>query len=183
MRSLAVSLVVVALWFCCVSGAGASGIEPYAGYCDPEGEMGGTFILGANFSIGPVAAAAPIFIEPGAAFWRKGYSVYGYSWSWTYIGAVCNARYDVAPEGSNVTFFPFAGLSLSLQRWSGKVSYFDPFSGQTTTADESDSEVDFGLRFGGGVAFPAGTMTFVARAGFETNGGADYLFLTGGLRF
>jgi len=152
---------------------GLEAIEARAGFADLEDEAGSTFILSAAADMGQLTE--DFGLEFNVDFWTKGWDAGIYDWSATNFGFLANGNYAFAMEGSFHPFV-FAGAGLLYQTVSADCDdcYLD--------ADES--EVEFSIDFGAGAYFGTGEgMTPTVRAGYNTNGGFDYLFIQAGLRF
>ncbi|MFH1844088.1 MAG: hypothetical protein ABIF77_12855 [bacterium] len=147
---------------------GLFGFEPRLGFVNPEDEIGSTFILAVTGDLGKLADQ--IKFEGTIDYWNKSYDIVGSTdeLSFKNLGFIGCARYDFPTEGSAVPF-GFAGLGIHFM--------------SASIGDLSNSEMEMGLQLGGGIDVPMGTNTFVGRAGMDFNGGANYLFLTAGLRF
>ena len=164
---------------------GPRGLEVNAGLVSPEDDIGSTFILGALMDLGEIVPS--LALEGGVDFWTKSYDfgMYGSTseFRYTNIGILGGVRYDFPVPGT-ITPFGFGALGLHVARASGEYSYTDPFSGTMMTEDNSATEMEFGIRFGGGAAVAVSPgVDFVARLGYDINGGANYFFVTGGARF
>lgn len=161
----------------CAQGIGLAGIEARAGFVIPEDPIDNTFLLGVTADLGELRPA--LHLEGGLDFWTKSYDIGMYDWRFTNIGVLAGVRYDFPVEGT-FTPFGFGGLGLHIARASGE--FTDPRTGGTQ--DQSDTEIEFGAHFGAGAEFEMSSgMGLVARFGYNVNGGADYLFVTGGLKF
>ncbi|MCK4548308.1 MAG: outer membrane beta-barrel protein [Candidatus Eisenbacteria sp.] len=163
---------------------GYNGIEAKAGLANGENSIGTALLLGATVDLGEIAPG--IGLEGSVDFWTKGYDIGGFGgsseWRFTNIAFIGGARYNF--PGSGLAPFAFGGLGLHIARASGEFSYFDPMSGQTVTNDSSNTDMEFGMQFGAGAEFGVTPLLkAVARVGYNINGGADYFFLTGGIRF
>ncbi|MCK4306483.1 MAG: outer membrane beta-barrel protein [Candidatus Eisenbacteria sp.] len=157
---------------------GLKAIEGRLGFVDiGEGSAGSTFMISGSADLGMLTP--DLGLEVGVDFWTKGWDVGYYEWSWTNIGFVGNIRYNIQTDGS---FRPygFGGLAICYQKWDWDCGDF--YGAGTWEADESG--IEFGLNLGAGAEFGSGKgMTPVARVGYTTSGGADYLYVSGGLRF
>jgi opacity protein-like surface antigen len=160
---------------------GLKGIEGRVGLASLESDIGSTFILSAAADMGTLIP--DLGFELNADFWVKSWddTVFGEKFSddWTNVAVLANVRYMFPMKG---TFHPFVfgGLGLHYFKFSSKCSGCE-FAG--TDASASDSEIKFGLDLGAGAEFNAGGLTPVVRLGYNTNGGVDYLFVQGGLKF
>lgn len=79
--------------------------------------------------------------------------------------------------------FVFGGLAFCLHSWDWEVPGCQAahYGG---ACDLDDSEIEFGVDLGIGADFSAGgSMIPTARAGYNANGGADYFFIQGGVKF
>ncbi len=162
---------------------GLKGIEGRVGLVSiDEGDAGSTFGISAGADLGELTP--DLGLEAGIDFWSKGWDAGNYSWSWTNIAFLGNVRYDFKTESS---FHPFAfgGLALCYQSWDWDI---EGCTGGGTIygdlCDFDDSSMEFGIDIGVGAEFGMGDgMTPTVRAGYNSNGGADYLFLQGGVKF
>ncbi len=155
---------------------GLEAIEARVGFADLEEEAGSTFILSAAADMGQLTE--DIGFELNVDFWTKGWDVGFFDWSATNFGFMANGNYAFPMEGSFHPFV-FAGVGLLYQTYSadcdGCIFDFD---------DADESEIEFGVDLGVGAYFGSGEgMTPTVRAGYNTNGGFDYLFIQAGLRF
>ena len=144
-----------------------------------ESGAGSTFGISGTADMGQLSET--IGLEAGVDFWKKSYDVGVYEWSWTNISLNCNGRYDFS-FSSDAAIFPyaFAGIVLSNQ----KVSWDSNNTLCTYGCDFDESSLEFGLNFGVAAEFGSGDgMIPVARVGYSTSGGADYFFLSGGIKF
>jgi hypothetical protein len=162
---------------------GFKAIEGRVGFADLEGEAGSTFIVSAGADLGNLSP--DLKLEGNIDFWTKGWDsedLWGvhttdWSYTWTMFGFIANLRYDIETQGN---FHPFLFGGLGLQYWKSDVDC----TGCDDWIDTSASDMEFGLNFGGGGDIGAGDgMMPTIRAGFNTNGGADYLYIQGGLKF
>ena len=143
-----------------------------------ETDAGSTFGLAVTSFLGPLTET--LGLEGNVDFWTKTFDVGLMELSWTNIGFGCNLRYDFSGEGST-KFYGFGGLSLNYVKWSSDYNGPDTYYG---FADLSESSTEFGINLGAAAEFGSGDgMIPVARAGYCSNGGADYLFIGGGLKF
>jgi opacity protein-like surface antigen len=162
---------------------GLKGIEARIGLVDIEGDAGSTFGLSATADLGTLGSQ--IGLEAGIDFWNKGWDagVPGSQWSysWTNVALLVSARYNISTEGSFKPF-AFAGLGFHLWKWSSEYDgAFDEWWGDI---DSSGSDIEFGVHFGVGAEMAMSpSMNLVGRAGYNSNGGADYLFIQGGVKF
>ena len=159
---------------------GLKGIEGRVGFADLEASVGSTFILSAAADMGMLSP--DLGLEFNVDFWTKGSDgFYGSSASWTNIAFLANLSYNFKMEGS---FHPyaFAGLGLHYLNYSYDCPLCDDYP-DYIEVDTSSSDVEFGFDVGAGAEFGSGNMIPVARAGFNSNGGIDYLFVQGGLKF
>jgi|GEM_PF-979815 len=166
-------------------GLGLKGIEPRAGFVNVTDDIGSTFLLGIATDLGEIVPS--LDLQGSVDFWTKSYDFGAFGaqseWRLTDIAVQGGVRYDFPVEGT-VAPFAFSDLGLHIARASGEVSYFNPWTSQTVTEDESNTELEFGIQFGAGTEVEVNSgMSFVARAGYSVNGAADYLFITGGLKF
>jgi opacity protein-like surface antigen len=152
---------------------GLKGIEGRVGLASLESDIGSTFIVSAAADMGTLVPE--LGFELNADFWIKSWDEEDWSDDWTNIALLANVRYMFPVKG---TFHPFAfgGLGLHYFKFSSKCSGCDEL-------DESSSEMKFGLDLGAGAEINAGSLTPVLRIGYNTNGGPDYLFVQGGLKF
>jgi len=162
------------------SNIGFKAIEGRVGFVDiGEGDAGGTFIVSAFADLGMLSEN--IGLEAGVDFWSKGWDAGVCEWSWTNIGFVGDATYGFGSGDGSVRPYGFAGIALAMQSWDWDCNYVGPYYNDSSF---DDSSMEFGFNFGVGAEFGSGDgMTPVARAGYNTNGGADYLYIQGGLRF
>lgn len=194
-RSITIAvLALAALGLVTSDGAaemGLQAIEGRVGFVSPENDIGSTFLLGAAADLGTLTPE--IRLEGGIEFWRKSYDLaWGYSAdqevSLTNIAFQLGGRYDIQ-SGGNFLPFAFAGLGLHMFRGSYSCSDCVPvYNGFTISGyedyDESESEMEVGFYLGAGGEFGSGSgMRPTARVGYNINGGADYFFVMGGLRF
>jgi len=176
--------VVLIAALICVSSVSASeialeGIEARLGFISiGETDAGSTFGIGATADLGMLSET--LGLEGGIDFWSKSYDVGLFEWSWTNISFNCNVRYDFGSNGDSSIFpYAFGGLGLNYQ----KASWDNP-QGVGVLGSYDASNMEFGINAGAAVEFGKGDgMIPVARAGYSTNGGADYLFISGGIKF
>lgn len=189
MKALFACLMVLALVAaaspCRAAELGLKALEVRAGLASLESSIGSTWMVSGGADLGKLTP--DLGLELAVDFWTKNWNqdfpYYDYNWDWTYtnIGFLGHLRYDFMKEG---TFRPFGygGLGLLYQK-------FDWGCGQGGChsylgTDLSVSKIRLGFDIGVGAEFGSGRgMTPVARAGFDTNGGVDYLYVEGGLRF
>jgi len=142
---------------------GLKGIEPRLGIVSPEGAIGTNLIFGATADMGNLAEQ--IRLEFALEYWKDSEGDASFS-NFALVPAV---RYDFTPD-SDVLFFGTAGLGLHFCK--------------ASVGSFSDSSAEIGLALGAGMEYPMGdSMNLVGRFGFDINGGADYLSITGGLKF
>jgi opacity protein-like surface antigen len=160
---------------------GLKGIEGRVGLASLESDLGSTFIVSAAADMGTLVPE--LGFELNADFWIKSWDedLFDVKWSddWTNIALLANVRYMFPMEG---TFHPFVfgGLGLHYFSFSSKCSNCTLVGGDESA---SDTSIKFGLDLGAGAEFNAGSLTPVLRVGYNTNGGPDYLFVQGGLKF
>lgn len=116
-------------------------------------------------------------LELGIDFWHKSWDYTDHSdFSWTEIAFLGSARYDF-PIDSPLIPFIFGGLNFDIFTAS-----VDPDPGYH--GDTSDTELEFGIHMGGGAEYPiTDKVNLTGRVGYNFNGGPDYAFLGGGLKF
>jgi len=153
---------------------GFKAIEARVGFVKPE-DIDGTFIVSAAADLGKLTP--DLGLEVNADFWSKSEGVLDEDWTWTNLGFLANVRYMFVTGSS---FHPFAFGGLGLHYW--KASWDCPQC-QGYLVDLSTDGIEFGFNFGAGAEFGKGNMIPVVRAGFNSNGGADYIFVQGGLKF
>lgn len=178
-KSLGIAIGVLLLIGALSAPALAGGItawEPRVGFVNIEGDIGSTFILALTAHGGELSPN--LFWEGTIDFWTKGYDITYYEWTWTNIGVIGGLRYEFPTDGGIVPF-AFGGLGMHYAKWSWD------YTGQTTgfwddLSNYDDSSTEFGIQVGGGARF---SEKFIARAGFDSNGGADYFFGTLGMLF
>ncbi len=161
---------------------GLKALEVRAGFANLEGNAGGTWIVSGGADLGKLTP--DLSLELGVDFWTKSwgedFALYNWDWTYTDFSVLGHLRYDFMTEG---TFRPYGygGLGLAYQHfgWTcgqGCHTYLG--------ADLSSSKMELGFDIGVGAEFGSGRgMTPVARAGYDINGGVDYLYVEGGLRF
>jgi hypothetical protein len=160
---------------------GLQALEVRAGFASLEGDAGSTWMVSGGADLGKLTP--DLGLELAVDFWTKGWDVGGiyadqWDWTWTNIGFIGHLRYDFVKEG---TFRPYGYGGLGLHYWSADLDCGEWCS---TWGDQSTSGIELGFDIGAGAEFGSGEgMTPVARAGFNSNGGADYLYIEGGLRF
>ncbi len=161
---------------------GLRGIEARIGLASLEGGGGSTFIVSGAGDLGWLGER--IGLEANIDFWTKSWDENAlfwdedWSWSWTNVGFLGNVRYFFPTQS---TFHPFAFGGLGLHYWNAS---WDCKGCEDFGVDRSTSGIELGLDVGAGAEFGSGDgMKPVVRAGFNTNGGADYLFIQGGLKF
>lgn len=182
------SAVIVLTLLALLVGAGAAqadlglkAIEARLGLADLEGDAGSTFIVSAAADLGKLTP--DLGLEFNVDFWSKSWGEdfvdYNWDWTWTNIAFLANLRY-MFKTGSS--FHPFIFGGAGLHYWDA--SWDCPLCGQYDyLLDEGSSGVEFGFDVGGGAEFGSGNMIPVVRAGFNSNGGANYMFIQGGLKF
>jgi hypothetical protein len=177
--------VLVSLAILCAGSAtaaeiGLKGIEGRLGVVSISDDVGSTFGLNLGADLGKLTP--DLRLEAGIDWWSKSWDVGDADWSWTNIAFLGNVRYDFAME-SSIAPFAFGGVALCYQSWNWKIpgchtSYL------VDVCDLDDSSLEFGVDLGVGVDFSKnGSMIPTARAGYNANGGADYFFIQGGVRF
>lgn len=163
---------------------GLKAIEARLGFADLDGGGGSTFIVSGGADLGRLTP--DLGLDVGVDFWTKNWGedygylgdAYDWDWTWTNIGFLCHLRYDFVKEGS---FRPYGYGGLGLHYWS--VSW-DCTGCESYGWDYDESGIELGFDVGAAAEFGSGEgMTPVARAGYNSNGGADYLYIQGGLRF
>ena len=195
-RSVTIAILAIA-GLCLSSSNGAAqiglrAIEGRVGFVAPESDIGSTFLLGAGIDLGTITPE--IRLEGGFDFWTKGYDAgYGFAtaeWSVTNFAVTCGARFDFPTGIEGFLPFAFGGLGFHYFRTSWSCEnctaeygiYGQPIS--YGNIDDSDSSMEFGINLGvGGEIQTGGSITPSARIGYNLNGGADYFFIMGGLRF
>ncbi|MBD3236552.1 MAG: outer membrane beta-barrel protein [Candidatus Eisenbacteria bacterium] len=160
---------------------GLEGIEVRAGLVNIESDAGSTIGFSGTADLGTLAEN--FGLEAGVDFWTKnwGEDIFGESWdyTWTNIGFLGTVRYEFPVEGD---FMPFAFGGLGLHLWNWSLDYDGPYS--EWAGDTDGSDLEFGFHIGAGAELPLSeSMNFAARGGFNSNGGADYLFIQGGVKF
>lgn len=160
---------------------GLKAIEARAGFVDiGEGDAGSSFLVSLFGDLGTLTDV--LRMEAGVDFWTKGWDLGCCSWSWTNIGFVADVRYDLGSGEGSFRPYTFGGLALCYQSWDWDCNDCGGWYLDVGTFD--DSSMEFGFNFGAGAEIGSGDgMTPVVRAGYNTNGGADYLYIQGGLRF
>jgi opacity protein-like surface antigen len=176
---LMVLALVAAASPCRAAELGLKALEVRAGLASLEGNAGSTWMVSGGADLGKLTPV--LGIDLGVDFWTKSWGESGIAdWTWTNIGFLAHLRYDFMTEGS---FRPYGYGGLGLHYWKASWdcgAWCDNWYG----ADLSTSGLELGFDIGAGAEFGSGEgMTPVARAGFNTNGGADYLYIEGGLRF
>jgi opacity protein-like surface antigen len=180
------AIILSALLATLLGAAGASaemgllGIEGRAGLASIQSDIGSTFIVSAAADLGRVTPE--LGIELNADFWFKSFNeeLFGAraSSDWVSFAWLANVRYVFPVQG---TFHPFVFGGVGLDYISVSSECSGCGFGDDTAG--SDSEIKFGLDFGAGAEFNTGGLTPVVRAGYNINGGPDYLFLQAGLKF
>ncbi|MFH1144922.1 MAG: outer membrane beta-barrel protein [Candidatus Eisenbacteria bacterium] len=158
------------------SNIGLRAIEGRVGLADLEGDAGSTFIISAAADMGTLTPdlGLEFNIDFLTKSWDRGYDDTSER-SITNLAFIANLRYAFKTQS---TFHPFAFAGLGFNYWSSDVER----SGGGDS--EGFSDIEFGLDLGAGADFGSGDgMTPTVRAGFNTNGGWDYLFISGGLKF
>ena len=156
---------------------GLKGIEARVGYVEiDEADAGGTFILSGGIDLGHFTPE--MSLEFGVDYWSKSFDVGQHEWNWSNIGFLGNVRYDFIKDA---TFRPFVfgGVAFCYQSW-------DVENCESSILSDlcDDSEVEFGVDLGLGADFSSGGGVIpTARAGINSNGGADYYFFQVGVRF
>ena len=157
---------------------GLKAIEARVGFTDLEGAAGSTFIVSGGVDMGKLTP--DIGLEFGVDFWTKSWGEGFFDASTTNIGFLANVRYNFRMEG---TIHPFAFAGASLHYFSSSASC-DGCGWLGENVDNSDSEIDFGANFGAGAEFGSGgSMVPLVRGGYNINGGMNYIFIQGGLKF
>ncbi len=171
-----------AVGFCATVEAGEMGlmaIEGRLGYVSiSENDAGGTFMLAASADLGKMTH--DLGLDVGFDFWKKSWGPSGCETDFTNIALGGNVKYAFETR-SNFQPYALGGLSLNFQKAS--LNCGEVFG---TLGDTSNSETEIGIHLGAGAEFGSRRgrgMTPVARVGFNTNGGADYFYISGGLKF
>ncbi len=156
---------------------GLKGIELRAGYVSiDEDDAGGTFILSGGLDLGKFTPE--MSLEIGVDYWSKSFDVGQWEWSWSNLGFLGNVRYDFLEDASFRPFL-FGGIAFCYQSWEVDKCQTALFGGIC-----DDSEVELGADVGLGADLSSGDGIIpTARAGYNTNGGADYWFIQGGVKF
>jgi hypothetical protein len=156
---------------------GLKALEARVGFTDLEGNAGSTFIVSAAADLGKLTP--DLGLEFNVDFWNKswGAEIVDADWTWTNIGFLANLRYMFKTHSS---FHPLIFAGAGLHYWDA--SWDCPGCGQYF-ADASTNGIEFGFDVGAGAEFGSGNMIPVVRAGFNSNGGANYMFIQGGLKF
>jgi hypothetical protein len=140
---------------------GLKALEARLGFVDPEKPIDNTFIVSAAMDLGRVTP--DLGLEINIDFWSKSQDVLGEDWTATSLGFLANLGYMFKTDSS---FHPFLFGGMGLHYW-----------------DADDAAIELGFDAGAGAEFGKGNMIPVARVGFNLNGGADYMFIQGGLKF
>jgi len=158
---------------------GLKGIEVRAGYAGlDEGDAGGTYILSGTLDLGKFTPE--LGLEIGVDYWSKSWDVGQWDWSWSNIGFLGNVRYDFVEDASFRPFI-FGGIAFCYQSWDWEIANCQ---GSVGLCELDDSELEFGVDFGAGADLSSGDgMTPTVRGGYNSNGGADYWFIQGGVKF
>ncbi|MCK4412373.1 MAG: outer membrane beta-barrel protein [Candidatus Eisenbacteria sp.] len=168
---------------------GLQAIEGRIGFVDLEAPGGSTFMISAGADLGQLSP--DLGLEAGIDFWTKGLDEgsdgYGgcnctWDYSWSTIAFIGNVRYDIQTEGS---FAPFLFGGLGFHFWKADADV-DCSGCGVEWVDEgySHSDLEIGFNFGAGADIGSGEgMMPTFRAGFNSNGGFDYLYIQGGLKF
>jgi hypothetical protein len=159
---------------------GLQAFEIRGGFADLEEDAGSTWIVSAGLDLGNLTPE--LGLELNVDFWSKSWGdndLYDdYDWTWTNIGFLGNVTYGLIKDGS-VRPYLFGGLGLHY--W--KASLDCPSCDDLIFGDLDESGLELGFDAGIGAEFGSGDgVTPVARAGYNTNGGADYLFIEGGVK-
>ncbi len=160
---------------------GLEAIEARLGWINiDEGDAGSTFGASVGADLGSLTR--DLGLEVGIDVWSKGWDVGGADWTWTNIALLGNVRYDFGKEASFRPFL-FGGVAFCYQSWDWEISNCqESIYGGLCKLD--DSEIEFGVDLGVGADFGSGgSMIPTARAGYNSNGGADYFFAQGGIKF
>jgi len=158
---------------------GLRAIEARVGFADLEDEAGSTFILSAAADMGRLTEQ--LLLELNADFWTKTWDTAADAeWQWTNFALLANARYPFSLGESPIHPFAFGGLGLHYWKADWDCPQCDGFLG-----DDDESGLEFGLDLGAGADFGAADAGIIptARLGYNFNGGADYLFISGGVKF
>lgn len=158
---------------------GFKAIEARVGFTDLEGDAGSTFLVSAAADLGKLTP--DLGLEFNVDFWNKTWDA-GFTdaeWTWMNLGFLANLRYMFKTSGS-IHPFIFGGAGLHYWDASWDCPLCDDYGGWL---DESTNGIEFGFDVGAGAEFGKGNMIPVARAGFNSNGGANYMFIQGGLKF
>jgi opacity protein-like surface antigen len=174
------SLVLAGLLLCAGSGMasdiGLKGIEARLGFVAPEDPIDGTILFSAGADMGRFTEE--LGFELALDFWTKGEDFAGYSWDWMDFGIMANLRYDFVGSSS---FLPYTFAGLGFHFWDAS---YDCPGCSAFIGDLSENGLEFGFDIGAGAEFGSGGGFIpVARAGYNVNGGADYLFVSGGIKF
>lgn len=158
---------------------GLEAIEARVGLASLEDDAGSTFIISAAADMGMLTK--DLGLEFNADFWTKGWGDEEVAeWTWTNIAFLANLRYAFPMKGGSFHPFAFGGIGFSYWKADWDCKYCD----DEIWGDLSESGIEFGLDLGLGADFGSGEgMMPTVRAGYNTNGGGDYLFIQGGLKF
>lgn len=159
---------------------GLEGIEVRTGLVNIESDAGSTIGFSGAADLGTLA---PNFgLEVGVDFWTKSWGDTDIcDFSWTNFAFLGTVRYEFPVEGS---FMPFAFGGLGFHLWSWSHDYKSAYDPWGVGLDSDGSELKFGFHLGAGAEMPLSEkINFTGRGGFNFNGGADYLFIQGGVKF
>ena len=158
-------------------GVGFQAVGGRLGLVNPE-DVDVTFGIGGHADLGTIVSTLHLF--PSIEFWHGSESIKFYGIkiaesSYSEIAINGDVRYYF-PYSGTVRIEPFVGGGLSLCISTASISYVDG-------NESSDTDVDIGLEFLGGVDFPLGTTLIGFVEGKFKIGGWDSFKLTGGITF
>ena len=161
---------------------GLRAFEIRAGYTDLEDDAGSTFIISGAADMGVLTA--PLAIELNADFWTKSWDAdTDADWKWTNFAVLANVRYPFVLAQSPFHPFVFGGLGLHYFKSDFDCPVCEDEFEEIFEDAGDESEIEFGLDLGAGADFGSGDGILpTARVGFNTNGGADYFFISGGIK-
>jgi opacity protein-like surface antigen len=145
-----------------------------------EGDAGSTYGLSLGADLGRLSPE--LRLEAGLDYWTKSWDVGYTDWSWSNVAFLGNIRYDFTKESKFVPY-AFGGMAICIQSWNWDWPGCQA-GGFADVCTVDDSEIEFGLDLGIGAEIDVGgSMIPTARIGYNANGGSDYFFVQGGLRF
>ncbi len=149
----------------------------FLGFIDPGSGIKPTLGLGGEVCLGKMLG--PIEVSAFGNFWVKNYTKGAADWSWFDLGIGGVGRYYIPVSletGYRIRPYAGAGLGLYIERWSWKISF--PGFKQS----DSDTDLDIGLKFLGGVRATVSGIELIGEASY-TVANPNYLGFWVGVSF